>query len=105
MAFDKDLGFASLGGGGGLLSVSVCGVCPDLLFLCRYAKSTANVSVSPSAAGRCRLRVPTAQPRQPRLDPRPAIRPLLRYTPENLAYQGLGFRELYLKMDCTAQNE
>lgn len=38
----------------------------------RSAKSTVNVSVSPSAVARCRLRAPTVQPRPPRPDPQPA---------------------------------
>lgn len=59
--------------------VCVSSARPDLLFLRRSAKSTANVSVSPSVAERCRPRAPTVRPRRLRPDPQPATRPPRRY--------------------------
>lgn len=64
---------------GEIVSLCVCLDSPDSLLLCRSAKSTANVSVSPSVVELCRLRAPTVRPRQLRLDPRPATHPPHRY--------------------------
>lgn len=70
-------------------SVSVCSTCPDLLLLCRFEKSTANASASPSVVARYRLRVPTAQLKLSHLDPQPATHLLHRYTSRNQINQSL----------------
>ena len=77
-----------------VVSLSVCSVCAGLLLHCRSAKSTANVSVSPSAVARCHQKAPTAQPRPPRLDPRPATHLQHRCVddPGNSINWRLGFR-------------